>query len=226
MSFYDTILGNHDAYSKRSQHHFFNYFPQNQHLNLYTPLQHIKVITLNPCLPNNSIHCQGYYPTTQLDQLQQLLNDDAVCRNQLIVLATHYPLFINNGNYEQQFPWSGVRNGSALVDILQQSQYTPSLILHGHVHIEMKHYVRLLQNQFVFDDHYNPTLNVPVMNPGSASIFTTEHHQRHTPSYHSHLIETDDNNDIVSYSIHRYSYPFDDKYTVVMNYPQSNEDSY
>jgi len=91
----------------------------------------IRLIGLNPCVPNRLLST-GTYPQNQLDKLKQLLSKPSeLCT----VLASHYPILDHKDQlYHQVDAYHSASNGQSLVDVLNGAECKPSLFIHGHIH--------------------------------------------------------------------------------------------
>lgn len=150
--------GNHDVYTAGSARNdrIAQYFPDTLHRieGGISRLDHgpVTVIGLDPCRPHWS--ASGVVPAVQLDALAVLLTNSDL-QSQHVVLALHYPILHPNGEVYDR-PAHGLRNASALIDVLRAAPKRPVAILHGHRH----HGYRI--------DLDLGDVAVPIFNPGSS----------------------------------------------------------
>lgn len=159
--------GNHDVYTTgaaradRIAQHF------GAHLHLVGQsrigrLDHefVTVLSLDPCRPHWS--ASGVVPQPQLRELASLLRSPELA-SRVVVLALHYPVLHPSGAIYDK-PGHGLRNASALIDLLRSSPKLPAAILHGHRH-------HGYQVELELGDR-----SVPIFNPGTGGQrFEAEH---------------------------------------------------
>lgn len=131
------IPGNHDVYTggaKRASR-MASYFGEWMHLTdggiARLDVGPLTVLGLDPNRPT-WLTASGEVPAAQLDALAATLADPALA-DRAVILALHYPILDRHGAIYDGAA-HGLRNASALIDVLKHAPKRPIAILHGHEH--------------------------------------------------------------------------------------------
>lgn len=131
------IPGNHDVYTRHAyeSHAMEQWFGDWMGLGERglgrLDVDELTLVGLDPNRPL-ALGSSGVVPTEQLEALADLLADPAVA-GRSIGLAIHYPPIDRRGE-RYDGPRHGLRNASALIDVLDAAPKRPAFIACGHVH--------------------------------------------------------------------------------------------
>jgi 3',5'-cyclic AMP phosphodiesterase CpdA len=131
------LPGNHDVYTRGAQrtHRMAEWF--SEWMGLSTPplarldVGGVVVFGLDPNRPQ-LLSASGRLPDDQLIALAEALADPTL-KGRFVVLCLHYPILDRHGAVYDNAS-HGLRNASALIEVLEQAPCKPDLVLHGHEH--------------------------------------------------------------------------------------------
>lgn len=173
------VPGNHDVYTqgskknRRIQHYFGDLMGLSDTSSLGL-MEHgdYLFVGLDPNRPT-MIQASGILPKIQLEELENLLNSDAV-QEKNIVLVIHYPILGPKGS-----PYNNVHHGllnaQCLIDTLNRSRKRPLMALHGHKH-----------HGYRAELSVGDTL-LPTFNPGAGGMVLDDR-KKHTGAYNIYTV--------------------------------------